>query len=76
VRRGPKGSGDGGATELTEGGRMVWRREDGTTMVVLLAGVDMTHVKERRGVMERSGTRSRGRTRGERKKGAAMGSTL
>jgi hypothetical protein len=65
-----------GCGRAHRGGRMVWRREDGTTMVVLLAGVDMMHVKERRGAMERSGARSRGRTRGERKKGAATGSPL
>jgi hypothetical protein len=52
-------------------------REDGATAVVRSAGTDMRPGKERRGVMERSGARWQGRTRGERKGGAtAMGCPL
>jgi hypothetical protein len=70
VRRIPRGVDDGGVAELTEGGRMMARRhEDGAVVAVRLADAE--------GVMECSGARSRGKTRGTKKGGVmAMGRPL
>jgi hypothetical protein len=74
VRRGPKGSDEGGATQLTVGGgAMAQRCEDGAAAAVGSANVDTRPRKERRGATKCSSTRSRGRTRGERKGGCGVG---
>jgi hypothetical protein len=69
VRYGPKGMGDGGTVELTEGGG-----KNGAAMIVWSAGGNTRPGKERRaggdGVLS---MRSRGRTRGERKGGGGSG---
>jgi hypothetical protein len=65
VRHGPKGTDDGGATELTEGGGEEWR--GGGSPVDRHRHV--VEVKEE-GATEHSGARSRGRMRGKEKRGA------
>jgi hypothetical protein len=71
VRRDPKGMGDRGTVELTEGGGGRWH--DGGSSV---GWHGHEAEEERRGVMRCSGTRSRGRTRGKEKRGAVTTGAL